>query len=722
MTPQRALFLFALTALAVAQPLFDVVSREPTFFVARNTTSGQLGTLVVIIGLAIPLVLVGIEAVATRLHSVAGTVVHFVLLTVLLSVLLLPVLKRAEGLNTVPLLAVAVLFAGGLAVGCLRLRGLQTFLTALSPAIVVVPAVFLANPDVRGGIVGFDRAPIPAPVEYAPPIVFVVFDEFPTSSLLNGKREIDRDRYPNFARLTQDATWYRNASTVSSQTLWAVPAIVTGKYPVEPNAVPTRRYYPNNLFSMLSESYQMTVFGRFLQLCPANRCVYDLEVRDTLWALAADLSVVYLHVIAPDSLAARLPPIVGDWRGFAGRRLFREVDGELRRNDRESEFERFLQTITSERSGRLYFLHTLTPHMPFEYTPSGTRYVAPDYQSLQAGGERLFLRSDPWFPLVLQQRHLLQVGFVDRFIGTLMDRLQAQGIYDESLIIVTADHGSSFRHGMPRRSVSRDDPADVMLVPLVVKLPHQATGAIIDRNVETVDIVPTIADVLSTRVPYSVDGRSFLDRSEGERPNKTFIRRNAERVNVDTHPSQLEDHSLEQKLRQFRSGLYGLGPHASLLGRSVSTVEERAGTRSLVQLENAAVFDDVDIEAETLPLYVRGTLTSEVIDRVSLAISVNGVIVATTVSYTEGERWVFTSMIPEEALAPGANEVRVLIVGGVSDDFGLGPVQTLGSEPVQAVGNGLQGMADDLALSAGGNGRVGRSAPDTRRHLDGLLR
>ena len=183
MTPGRALSLFTLTALAVAQPLFDVVSREPTFFVARNTTSGQLGTFLVIVGLALPALLVGTEAACTRLHAVAGTVVHFVLLTVLLGVLLLPPLKRADGLDTVSLLAVAALLAGGIAVGCLRSAVIRTFLTALSPAAVIVPAVFLANPDIRGALVGSDRAPIPARVEHGPPIVFVVFDEFPTSSL-----------------------------------------------------------------------------------------------------------------------------------------------------------------------------------------------------------------------------------------------------------------------------------------------------------------------------------------------------------------------------------------------------------------------------------------------------------------------------------------------------------------------------------------------------------
>ena len=112
-----------------------------------------------------------------------------------------------------------------------------------------------------------------------------------------------------------------------------------------------------------------------------------------------------------------------------------------------SELDRFIETITPEREGQLYFLHTLTPHMPFEYVPSGHRYDAPDYQGHREGGERLFLNSDPWLSRVLQQRHLLQVGFADRFVGKLLDRLTAQGIFDETLLIITADHGTSFQHG-----------------------------------------------------------------------------------------------------------------------------------------------------------------------------------------------------------------------------------------------------------------------------------
>ena len=665
MTVARALHLFALTALAVAQPLFDVVSREPTFFVAHNTTSGQLGAFVVIIGVVLPLGLIAIEAICTRLHAVAGNVVHVLLLTVLGSVLLLPLLKRADGMDTIPLLAVSLMLAVGAAVGLQRSTILHMFLTALSPAAVVVPALFLANPAIRGAVVGTDLAPRPVQVAHAPPIVIVVFDEFPTSSLLNSEREIDRRRYPNFARFADDATWFRNASTVSSQTVWAVPAIVTGQYPIEPYAVPTRRYYPNNLFTMLSESYRMTVFGRFLQLCPANACTYDLEVYDALWDLTVDLAVVYAHVIAPDSLATRLPPIVGDWRGFATRRRFREVEGERRRNDRSSEFDRFLQTITSERSGSLYFLHTLTPHMPFEYVPSGTRYRAPGgNQRRREGGAELFVKSDPWLPRVLQQRHLLQVGFADQLIGSLLDRLQAQGIYDESLIVVTADHGTSYLHGQRRRARTAGNVADILLVPLIVKRPQQVSGVVSDRNVETVDILPTIADVLSASVPYEVDGRSLLDDSAPERPNKTFIQRTAEHVYVETHGPRLKDHGHEQKLQHFHSSRYGLGPYASLVGRSVSTLDLPVGAAALATLENVSVFENVDVEAETLPLHVRGTITTRPTERVSLAISVNGVIAATTVSYLEQGEWAFASMIPEEALVPGANEVQIFVLDG----------------------------------------------------------
>ena len=660
--------IFALVALAVAQPLFDLLSREPAFFVARNTTSGQLTAFVTVVCLLLPAGLIAIEAAARRLHVAVGSVVHAAWITILGALFLLPLLKRIDALDTGLLIGAALALAGLLALATRRLRPVASFLTILGVAAIVVPGVFLATPSVRSAVVRFERAPLPARVEYAPPIVIIVFDEFPTNSLLDRNRRIDRESYPHIARLADGATWYRNASTVSSQTIWAVPAIVTGRYPIQVNAVPTRRYYPDNLFAMLSERYRATVFGSFLQLCPADTCAYDFDVQDSLGGLGADLGIAYLHVVAPPALESRLPPIAGDWRDFAGARRFRTVGGERQRNERRAEFERFLATIGPDPSGRLYFLHTLLPHMPYQYVPSGRRYRARDYQRHREGGADLFRKSDPWLPVGLQQRHLLQVGMVDRLIGDLTARLRAQGIYDESLIIVTADHGASFLHGNRRREVTEDNAADVLQVPLIVKLPHQAKGAISDRTVETVDIVPTIADVLSTAVPYAVDGRSLLDDSEPDRSRRTYVRRGYSAVGVETFPAHLDDPGWEAKLRRFESGLYGLGPHGALVGRALSTLEVRAPAETAVRLVRAAAFGDVDPDADVLPLHVRGRLSGGADGPVSLAVSVNGVVAATTLAHREDGEWVFGSMIPEHVLTPGANRVEVFVVDSADED------------------------------------------------------
>lgn len=186
MPAENTLHLFALAALAVAQPLFDVVSREPAFFVARNTTAGQLAGLVAILGVGLPLGLVAIEAIFARVHEDAGKVVHAGVVTVLGIMTLLPVLKRLSGMDAVPLIAVSALLAALVAFGVHYSRVVRMFLTAMSPAAVVVPVLFLVNPDIREAVVVADRAGNPAEVERAAPIVFVVLDELPTRYSVTG--------------------------------------------------------------------------------------------------------------------------------------------------------------------------------------------------------------------------------------------------------------------------------------------------------------------------------------------------------------------------------------------------------------------------------------------------------------------------------------------------------------------------------------------------------
>ena len=77
-------------------------------------------------------------------------------------------------------------------------------------------------------------------------------------------------------------------------------------------------------------------------------------------------------------------------------------------------------------------------------------------------------------------------------------------------MVVLADHGVSFVPGGNARLVDRDNIADIARVPLFVKLPGQRAGRVDTRAARTIDVLPTIADVLGVRLPWRVDGRSLL--------------------------------------------------------------------------------------------------------------------------------------------------------------------------------------------------------------------
>ena len=70
-----------------------------------------------------------------------------------------------------------------------------------------------------------------ATTERRPHVVLLVLDEFPGDSLLGPQGRIDPVRYPGFAALAADATWFRNAYSVYDSTTKAVPLILDGMRP-----------------------------------------------------------------------------------------------------------------------------------------------------------------------------------------------------------------------------------------------------------------------------------------------------------------------------------------------------------------------------------------------------------------------------------------------------------------------------------------------------------
>ena len=188
--------------------------------------------------------------------------------------------------------------------------------------------------------------------------------------------------------------------------------------------------------------------------------------------------------------------------------------------NRAASFIRFVDSIDSTSKPTLYFLHTLLPHVPFCYLPSGKIY---DMNSTLEGLTDERWNDDERAVNQAYQRHLLQVGFVDTLLGRLIARLKDIRLYDRSLIVIAADHGVSFCASDARRPITDTNYQDILPVPLFIKEPFQQEGIINDRNVETIDILPTIADILDITFPWRVDGHSMCDPSVPERQQKVAI-------------------------------------------------------------------------------------------------------------------------------------------------------------------------------------------------------
>src|SRR4030095_10370425 len=107
-----------------------------------------------------------------------------------------------------------------------------------------------------------------------------------------------------------------------------------------------------------------------------------------------------------------------------------------------------------------------------------------------------------------------QIRYVDDQLGSLFEELRRSGLYDRSLIVVTADHGDGFmEHGFISHSTMPYE--ELVRVPLLMKLPgRRYAGRSVADQVRLIDVMPTILEVARLDSPR-VSGRSLLPLLEG---------------------------------------------------------------------------------------------------------------------------------------------------------------------------------------------------------------
>ena len=218
------LHIFTLSIFAIAQPLFDLLSRNAAFFVTRRSEPQDILILCALVCVVWPLCLSLIEKGLSRIHPKMGWWMHTSMIGVFVAVLILQGVKHIPVLPQGTLLVLGALCIGIMtAWGYTRSTSIRLFFSLLSPGLLIFPGLFLFYSPVSKLVFPEDVG-IAKPRQTAEPVpvVLVIFDELSLYSLLNDQRQIDATRFPHLAAFAQEATWFRNATTVSIETTLAV--------------------------------------------------------------------------------------------------------------------------------------------------------------------------------------------------------------------------------------------------------------------------------------------------------------------------------------------------------------------------------------------------------------------------------------------------------------------------------------------------------------------
>ncbi|RLM57142.1 hypothetical protein DVK02_04945 [Halobellus sp. Atlit-31R] len=179
-----------------------------------------------------------------------------------------------------------------------------------------------------------------------------------------------------------------------------------------------------------------------------------------------------------------------------------------------------VEWITDFEEDRFFmWLHYMDVHYPFQppnehleaigHEPLSARRVASLNDAMEEHPESLSERDIE----DLKALYRGELHYVDHEIGRVLDALADEGLRDETMVIVTADHGEAFgEHGRWGHHPYMYD--ELLRVPLIIDDPNREPETI-DKQVSLIDLFPTICDACDIERPPELQGENLYEKDEG---------------------------------------------------------------------------------------------------------------------------------------------------------------------------------------------------------------
>jgi arylsulfatase A-like enzyme len=175
----------------------------------------------------------------------------------------------------------------------------------------------------------------------------------------------------------------------------------------------------------------------------------------------------------------------------------------------------------------LLFLHYFDPHYSYiqhekyNFSPSydGPHYSGMDWNNLMFRAPYMSERDAEHIRALYDS----EIAFTDEHIGRLLKELRSLGLYDDSLVVLTADHGEEFlERGDHYIGHMRKVFQEMIHVPLLIKLPANAQRRTVDSFVSLIDIMPSILSAVGLPIPaeYEHGGRAINFADPDKNPER----------------------------------------------------------------------------------------------------------------------------------------------------------------------------------------------------------
>lgn len=393
-----------------------------------------------------------------------------------------------------------------------------------------------------------------------PNIVLLVMDCVRASDFPGGSD--DAPTMPVVEGLRKESVEFPRAVSAAPWTIPSHASLFTGLYPWEHGDHGLRSLVLDSELPTLPKllrrhGYRSGSFSANSLICPVTGLTHGFDF--VTWGNMSDMFLRFAHGADPPHAASegstgipvrrpslhhllsRIPfeelPIRAQLeRRIAAPAYVAQLREKLRRCDQddgheiarwiEPTMERFIRSVPAD-APVFCFVNLVDAHEPYFPDPEVLR---------RHGGALGFVRlrqdrvgwldpdraSNRWDLAFLHDLYRAAIRRTDRRIGRIVELLQRTGRWEDTLFVITSDHGQAFgEHGMLFHRFRVDDP--LVRVPLLVRMPHgRHAGAVGKGWASPVDLAPTCLDLVEDRSSVRLPGTRLEDLVDAPRPDPVF--------------------------------------------------------------------------------------------------------------------------------------------------------------------------------------------------------